>query len=427
MKQLHNIYLRGLYKWLALAIVVNLSFILIFSFVFPVAKPLDTLLRWSYIIVQLSFLISLIFGFKQFSANIPIHINQNFNKLDLLRFYLFTQGLKLILLLGYLLYLALLFEGWAWLRAEINYLSMTHIFVFLILCFYMSASSPFTQSTSKKVGSNGSMASRLTLRPAQLYAFIFALPFAILLFNLSLFPLVYLYYYMALFFLMLLFDDINAVFQLSLKDNWILPVSLTFTTPLLLFVFLMRVDTKNPALEYSLRSSYVTELSILAPRFTEEEMTGFLQNVDDDKYTTLLPILHSNAGHGGIGLDVVLSSVTNIPRAHFILSHPKKFNFQGDYLKIINHVSKLISNKEFSYQLAKYSHKYFDDDFVNEELIDQLANSSCDFKKLMSLGFAQELFKDEQFNEFIAQRDHLFSEKLLIEAIEGRSIASESD
>jgi hypothetical protein len=431
MKTLHNIFHKNLFKNYFKILIGTVVCLLIGIFTEEL-KEKNTLIIF---VISSTFLLAafgpllIFYNNANFPHNVKYLINQHFNRFELLQFFFFSQTLKIIFAAvnySVLYLLQRLFSKGSEKIPDLFELNFTYsnyfIYFILLLCgiyiFYFSA----LFSVNKKDVQRNQVAQIAFKKEIKLqWLATFGLIFIISYLDVP-------YFIIGCFVsLLIAFPTLiilNRTFKLyHQKKSYMLSSmgSFVMCLPLVVIFFGMKNEAQDTNLSYKSRANSVIYLKGLNSSFSNEQMLGFLANIDNWRYHQILKLFGDKVDFNS-SLNLVDSELRG---KRFIDFHSRKYP-QEKVKAIVQHMSKLMVDKKLKFRFAQYSHSFFKLQKVEESYIYELAASNHPYKQLASIYFAKNSFNKEKFLSFYEQNRSLFDKVILDDSFVKRSIASMS-
>lgn len=192
--------------------------------------------------------------------------------------------------------------------------------------------------------------------------------------------------------------------------------------PLLAILYGMRMEAQNPRIDFKSRADSVVYLNWMNTEFSENEMLSFLKEVDDSSYNEILHLFGDK-----VEFNSSLALIDNEYRAKkFIDFHSRKYS-EDKVMSVISHMSKLMIDHDLSFEFAQYSHSFLIKQKVDAAYIDQLIESESPYKQLASIYFAKNSFDKTKLLEFYKRNSALLDKAVVNDRYVKRSIASEEN
>lgn len=420
MKTLHSIFHKNLIKTFLIIFILSITALLFATL--TVKNDKNSFMALLNDVLMLTAAVGPLFIFffnSNFPKNIKWLINQHFNRLELIKFFIFSQSLKILFcFLNYsLLWFILTFTKkeakpiFSFLNFN-NLYSEYFIYYILILCgiyiFYSAAlfsanaldvqrAQVATTKGRKQKVTKWFVIGLICLGVLNLYDF--TIPDVLKGLGWSLFVSI------STFLIM------NRTFKLyKPKKAYMASVigGIIFTIPMILICFLMKAESHDQSIDYKLRAESVIYLDWLNSDFTKDEMIEFLVKADDSDYNSLLELFGRK-----IPINLYLHSANTKLRANkFIDFHSRRYSEKNTKL-IINHMADLIETLKLDYSFAQYSYSFFIRQKVSREYIHELIFSKNDYKQLAAIYFAKNIMKKTEFQSFYRESLPLLSNEIV--------------
>lgn len=435
MKTLHSIFHKGILRNYAVILVgtlISLGTGLLTSKAPEDSGFLSFLNGFAFVLAAFGPLAIFLFN-NDFPHNVKFLINQHFNRSELLKFFLFSQTLKVGLAvvnysaLGLLLYIYNDEAMKTGLIPDVDHaLSVFFLaFILILSCLYVFYSFALFGANKQDVRKTKTLKSLVNKNKRRKWRLIFVFLAVFYLTTDYTFPEALMGYAWCLFVSYTSLAVVNRSFKLVHQGS--VPKfagmgSFVICLPLLGILYGMRVEAQDPEIPYKTRAHSVTLLDWMSPDFSEAEMLGFLKEADDGNYDELLNLFGDK-----VDFDSSLRLVDTERRGKaFIDFHSRKYP-QDKVKRVVSHMSKLMRDRELDFTFAYYSHSFFKEQKVDEAYIKRLVKSRNPYEQLASIYFAKRSFDKKKFLEFYKRNLAALDGAVINNRYVKRSVASERD
>lgn len=443
MKTLHKIFHQQLLRDYLLLVVVTVACLVIAM----MTTKIDDAQAVMGILHLLTYLFAalgpmMILGLHpQFFYNIHFLINQHFNRWDLIKFFFLSQTLRVFLFgLNYFL-LGLVWNGLSDNKIriiaipKIDLLFSTFFIFFVaffsaifILYFMLLSTANYHELLRQQMAKKASEKSnKHSKKNKSLGHKMLALGLAFILitlfeaFSRDALPAVLIALLWCAFVAMMSQLIINRTFKISPPKKAFLRASVgsvILCIPLMVIIWCMRGEGHNNNLGYSQKANSVIFLNWLNSPFSEEEMLGFLKEVNGKDYKELLTLFGDQ-----VDFDSSLAMLDNQEKAKYFIDFHSRVYSQEKVQKIVTHMAQLMHDKEFNFRFAQYSQSFFIVQKVDPIYIEELIRSKSPYKQLAALYFARNVFDKNQFQEFYNSHTPLLDRDVIDDQYLKRAIA----
>ena len=354
---------------------------------------------------------------SSFISNVPLLINQHFNRKTLIGFFLLSNTFRFIFLICtqavlFFIYLQDLFSPLKDQPAAVESSSSSlmvselllitfSLLMFFIFILYLLLSIANNESYKKEQGKV-----RLTVD--------FVLRYLIIIMSFHYFPKAVSVLVISFIVVELFIFFFNRTFKLYEMKKFQFPLyglCLGAMIPYILIILLMRNEVHHPSISHKNKTKYVVFLGKLNKEFNEEQKTTFLASASVlpfGNYSSLVEIFE-------LDFNKHLSLVKTQSHAkEFFLYYNKnriitsidkeKYSLSENQIrKIMNHMDALTANQkqeEWDMEFLAHSYYFFKEQRVGKDYIDELASSSSSYRQLLAFRLAKASLSSEEFLDF---------------------------
>lgn len=443
MKTLRRIFLKGFPKNYFVIVLVTLTCLLTYRFTLVGAEDssfLDIINKFSLIGALCGPVITF-FVNTQFAYNVKFLINQHFTRAELIKFFAFSQLLKIGLVCLNYIFLALLtffiFEASSkgnnvstdkvlnassWLKPSTFYTG----YVALSACFFVFFISGLFGGANKDEILIARITSGLNdddrekhFSDILKFLGVYGVAVFIIIKLASSQAILFLFISLVLFFLSIVtVDSVFKIFEKDESTKYPLLGSLLACVPLFVLLGGMMLEAKDSDLSFKDRANAVSYLGWLTPDFNDREKLKLLEKAGPKEYKSILQLFETD-----VPFKDSLELVNNAKRAKIFIDNYSKKLDEGHVVLMVNHMADLFNSNDKRYALALYSHSFFVKQKVRVEYIEELSNSKSIYKQLASIYFAKNSMNKKDFVKFVENKKDFFEEKLMKNKFVERSIA----
>lgn len=448
MRTLRKIFLHNFFKnYLRIYLTTILS-MFITSYLFSINKTEN-----SEIIKTIAGILSLIIFTlplavftinTDFPKNIKFLINQSFNRFELMKFFFYSQTLKLVMCLVHYVSIVLTIKlidffiskneglkttvknsvnnldspvsGYSFLYYDLFiYFSMIAGAVYLIyISALFSACAIDVQKQKVAESANGKSSSRKKAAIATLMILSFIV--------LEKLPYFIINFLVCGFLMFTSVIVVNRVFNLFAKKNTLQVagiISVIFCLPLLGLTYGMRVDAQNSTISFKKRFNAVETLGFLAPTFSEQDKLGFLREVSKNEYNSAIKIFGNK-----VNFNSLLATANSEAKGKAFINSQDNVLPQDKVEKIVTHMSKMVEEKKLNFEFVRHSYRFYRKQKVNQDYLERLADSSSLYQQFASIHLAHNSLSNQDFIRFLSKFRYKIDGKILLDPTVKRSIAS---
>lgn len=396
MKTLHNIFHKDFFNNYIKLVLASIVSCLLFSYLSNIQDKsgfvnfINTVL-----LLCICFLPMLSLAMNSsFTKNVKYLINQHFNRVDLIKFFFFSQSMKLILLIFNYIVLALIlmmgfedskfmspllelidFEGLAY-DYFIGYIAfLVIIYIFYSIFLFSNNLEELQRKRATKPGNNKVQYKYL--------GGIFLLVYLLESYTIPYYFFGYGLCFALSFSTFIVFNRTFKIFNNKKRYSVFGVISFVVCTPLILIFFLMKSEAQNLDLTYKQRINSVLALDWMNDSFEQKDMLGFLQNVSKANYQSTLELFGKK-----VSFDTSLKLIDEKEKAmDFIDFHSEK-KTDAQVRLMINHMANLVLKKDLNIDFVEYSGSFFVKQKVSENYIVDLLTSNSPYAQVAGLYFA---------------------------------------
>jgi len=431
MRALYNIFYHKLPKQYFLVLIATVGSLVFYFNSSPLISDksfLSIINSVALIFVLIGPLIIFLVG-ASFLHNVRFFINQHFNRSELLQFFFFSQTVKLILAaINYIvlaIMLSLLSKDFYKIvsvpQVDFKYSSLFDYYLLMIAVLFVFYNLPVLiislQDSARSNTAKINLNNHLAIRFLAFNAIGFAVVFGFSGFN---FPDVITYYLVSFVFVFSSIFSLNKIFKFyTEKKSYVISClgSFIICFPMVMIIFGMRNEAVDDSLSYKARVESVISLNWLNSHFTDEQMLGFLKEVDNRDYREILSLFGNK-----VDVRQSLKLVDNEVRAKgFIDFHSRPYN-EDIVRDIISHMAKLMDSKKLEFGFAQYSHSFFIKQKANDLYIQELIKSGHPYNQLASIYLAKNSFEPQKFLDFYKMNLAILDRSVVSDSFVRRSI-----
>lgn len=439
MKTLHKIFHKDLFKTYFI-ILFTTVFCLVFHHIYPENKAQNELIKmlstFSLIVAIVGPLL-IFFVKKDFAHNVKFLINQHFSRSELIKFFFFSQTLRLVLLiLNYaFIYIALLLLLEEPDRAKTatvpnefvtNFHLYSKYFLYLIMGYSFIYLFYFVSLFSaNKAEMQRNMTNRRLDKNVKKKIFVGWIIGIILipLFHEFETPMALgglIWCVVVVFFSINVLNRTFRIFNDRKSNIYSLVGSIIMCVPLYAVIYGMKVESHNPNLSYHERIDSAVLLKWMNTDFSKEDMVLFLYKVSDSDYGDALDLFKRK-----IDYNIMITSASNSKRINAFIEIFKEEKLSEVDVKVfVNHISHLIMTDKIDFELAKKSEVILNKHKMNLSYISELINSRDPYQQFAAIVFAKNSLEKDQFAKFYNDSLPNLHQLVINSGLGNRSIAS---
>lgn len=398
MKTLHNIFHKNLFKNYLKIFLASIASCFFLIYLSELESRNSILSFFTMIFALLAGVLPLLtIGFNNyFTKNVKFLINQHFNRLDLIKFFFYTQTLKWILTLVNLGVIGWIFSFSTKSKKEKNFLfdelltffseyngrASDYFMLFVIIlgllyiCYSCFLFGNNIEELKRQNVNN-------TKKSKKMYKTFLCGVLALYLFEAYSIPSFILWYgfsFALCFSSFFVFNRTFKIYNANKKLKLFGFASFILCTPLLLSFFMIRSEAQNKNLEYEDRIDSVLMLEWMNEDFNEMDMLGFLKNVDSFDYEETLELFGKK-----VSFDISLKLINDASKAKAFIDYHSEKKSEEQVKMVIKHMANLVFSKNLDMKFIEYSESFFGPQLVSIEYIKQLYASKSRYEQFAAI------------------------------------------
>ncbi len=384
--------------------VLKILLLMITSFVIALYAPsiglspqISTIVTTLSVIVLIFSPSLLLFVNTKFYSNVPWLLNQNFNRTELLKFFLLSQFIRFILMnFLYLCYTFIIFL----IPTKIEPLFDSHItamdyyylyfvlvggWIFFLLPMHVKYAN---QLQSQKI---------LKLDSSNVFIILALISFVIT----SKEPVLPDLYYLMLFlgswafFVTQMFNFHFKLFPEKKMKIYSLIISIIIILPAFGGIEVLKNIVLDPRYSTLERADIIIGLDELTPNLEKKEKINLLLNSTPSTYRSLLKIFGND-----LTLEEIFSATLNPRKAQHFINYASRPYSLEDVSKIIHFMTILKKKYSLGYDFDRYSYSFFNQQECDRPYLESLIANPESFSQLGAIYMAHKNLKKEEFISF---------------------------